>query len=146
MDKIRYDFEQARRQIRQIRSLHEAAQDCLGQARRARSEMMDLGDGDVVRLLTDALEARIRDGQKLCDRLDSLESALRQNLQRFEDMEAELVRSVQGIGEENGVVRLKGGVPLISRAQCIIGESRFAGLIYPDFLTQAAEKFFSSNL
>lgn len=146
MDKFRYDFDQASRQIQQIHRLREDAQDCVEQARRARTEMMDLGDGDVVRLLTDTLDARIRDGRKLCDRLEQLESALRKNLQRFEEMEAQLTRNVQGISEVKLSDYMDGKGPLISRAECVIGESRFGDLIYPDFLSEAADKYFASTL
>lgn len=146
MDKIRYDFEQAGRQISQIHRLLEDTQTCVEQARRARTEMIDLGDGDVVRFLTDALDARIREGRKLCERLESLERALRRNLQRFEEMEAELAHGIQGVGEVKLSDYMDGRGPLLSRAECIIGESRFGDLIYPDFLSEAADKYFASTL
>lgn len=146
MDKFCYDFDQAIRQINQIRRLHENAQDCLRQAQGARMMMKDLGDGEIVRLLTEALEDRIRDGKQLCDRLEHLEHALRKNLRRFEEMEEELANKIQGIGEDT-TIRLISDVPVLwSPAQCQIGELRFADVIYPDFLSQAAENYFASTL
>lgn len=146
MDKIRYDFDQASRQISQIHRLLEDAQDCVEQARRARTDMMDLGDRETVRLLTDVMDARIREGRKICDRLESLERALRSNLQRFEEMEAELTRGIQGIGVVRISDYMDGQGPLLSREECVIGESRFGDLIYPDFLSEAADKYFASTL
>lgn len=146
MDKFRYDFDQAVRQIRQIQRLREDARSCVEQARHARPDMVDLGDGAVVRLLTDTLEARIRDGQKLCDRLERLENALRRNLQRFEELEMQLTRDVQGISEVKLSDHMDGKPLLLSRDQCVIGESRFGDLIFPDFLSEAADKYFASVL
>ena len=146
MDKIRYDFDLAIRQINQVRKLNENAQECLRQAKRARILMMDLGNGEVVRLLTEALENRIRQGEKICDRLEHLENALRKNLSRFEAVEADLTRSIQGIGQETGRIVGNGTPVLWSKAQCLVGQLRFADVIYPEFLSQAAEKYFASTL
>lgn len=146
MNKICYDFDQAIRQINQIRRLHEDAQECLRQARQARSMMMDLGDGEVVRLLMDALDDRIRQGTRICDRMEHLERALRKNLQRFEETEEELTRGIQGIGMEENSDRSHDWRPLVSDSPYLIGNLRFTDVIYPDFLSQAAEKYFASTL
>ena len=145
MDKIKYDFDQAVRQINQVGRLLDNAQDCVAQAQRARTTMMELGDGEVVRFLTQNLEQRIRDGKKLCDRMEALKAALQKNLQRYEQVEAELTRKIQGIGDQLESGSTRGRSVTIARDQCLIGENRFGDLIYPDFLSEAAEKFFASN-
>ena len=145
MDKIRYDFEQAIRQIHQVNKLHENAQECLAQAKHARTMMMELGDGEVVRLLTEALEERIRQGEKLCERMEHLHHALQKNLRLFENTETELIRSVRGIGEEANNVRFRDEHPMISLPQCLIGDLRFSDVMYPDFLSRAAQKYFAST-
>lgn len=146
MNKIRYDFDQAIRQICQIRKLQEDARNCLEQAKRARVELVDLGDGEIVRLLTEAMDERIRQGALLCDRLEQLENALRKNLARFEETEEELARKIQGIGDEKGIYRFHDDNPMIYRPECLIGELRFTDVLYPDFLSKAAENYFASTL
>lgn len=146
MDQIRFDFDQAAWQIVQIRKLNESVQDFVSQAQRVRMMMMGLGDGDVVRFLTDDLEKCIRDGRKLCDRLDQLEEALRMTLQNFENVERRIAWRVQGISESSGIIRIGDKMPLLTQFDCNVGETRFTDVFYPDFLSKAADCFFVSDL
>lgn len=68
MDKIRYDFDEAIRQINQIRKLHEKVEQGINDVKQVQAKASQ-EDGKIMRLLVDALDEQIRRGNRLCERL-----------------------------------------------------------------------------
>lgn len=97
MDRFRYDFDQAQRQIDQVHRLHENARESLNEMKRALG-LLNPGDGEYVQRLMEEMEARILQTRRLCQRLEELETALRINLSRIEEMEMELAERPRCLG------------------------------------------------
>ncbi len=153
MDRFRYDFDQAQRQIDQVHRLHENARESLDEMKRAWG-LLNPGDGDNVRRLMEGLEARILQTRRLCQRLEELESALRVNLRRFEEMEMELAERPRRLGVEAiGGLQPMPPVPYTPFAPSSppvfsgggqVAQLRFSDVFYPGFLSEAAEHYFAS--
>ena len=99
--RIRWNSDFARQMLRQMREASQSLQDCLQEARRAAEQFGDagLGSDSTVRRYETRMNSLIRRMNKCADRIDQLMEGTGYAKDRFEEVEREVRRLFEEIGD-----------------------------------------------
>ena len=99
--RIRWNSDIARQMLRQMREASHSLQDCLQEARRAAEQFSDagLGSDSTVRRYENRMNSLIRRMNKCADKIDQLMEGTNSARDRFEEVEREVRRLFEEIGD-----------------------------------------------